>query len=131
MFEATLASKLKKIFEYGVVKFDQPGESKEQDRIFCEIDKAHTHFKDGIVYSKVEGKISVFAQNDKLPFGYFSKCIENHPDDTKDLFFYDFEDNTRLYENIVQRTLSFVYFFNGQHDPALGTLTSVSIEVST
>ncbi len=131
MFEKVLASKLISIFQIPSVKFDMPGESKEQETIFVEVDKSRQHFKDGRVYAKVEGKLMLFAQSDKFPFGYLSKCIEAHPAETKDLFFHDFEDNTRLYENIVERRLSFVYFFNSQYDPELGNINSIAIEVIT
>ncbi len=131
MFEKTLEAKIKKIFQIDRVRFDAPGESKEQETIFIEVDKSRNHFKDGRYYARVDGRLIMFAQSDKFPFGYFSKAIEASPDDTKDLFFYDFEGNERLEANIVQRSVAFVYFFNSQYDPALGNINSVSIEVNT
>ena len=58
----------------------------------------------------------MFGNNDKLTFGYFSKRIaKSDPEDTKSLFFYDIESNTKRFQNIVQRGFSFIYFFNSQY----------------
>lgn len=137
MFEQDLQDKFKKIFGVQRVSYDHPApdthdgqpQSEEQETIFIEIDETKTSFKDGKVYAHVTGKASMLAQNDKLPFGYFSKCIFEHSDDTKDLFFYQFEENQRLRNNLVHRGFSFIYFFNSQYDPNLGTLTSIDLDI--
>ncbi len=137
MFEQTLSDTFQKVFEVQKVSYDHPApdthdgqpQSEEQETLFIEIDESKTWFKDGMQFAKVTGKAKMLAQNDKLPFGYFSKCIASHPDDTKDLFFYEFEDNQRLRNNLVHRGFSFIYFFNSQYDPNLGTLTSIDTDI--
>lgn len=129
MFETALEEKLKKIFKVEKVSFSQPGESREQGCIFVEIENSRNAIKDGRQIARVSGNVVMFGPAEKLKFGFFSKAINAaDSDDTKDLFFFDFETNTKLYQNLVQRGFSFVYFFNGQYDPDLGTLTSVNFE---
>lgn len=134
MFEASLIETFESIFDMKVsmdlskIKFTDQGYSGEQECIFIEIASSRNKIKDKRQYARVTGQIKVFANADKLPFGYFSKKIaEANNDLTHDLFFYDFESNTNLYLNVVQRTLSFIYFFNSQYNPALGTITSVDL----
>lgn len=131
MFEKALEEKLQSIFEIEKVSFDLPGESREQDCLFVQIENTKSIVRDGEVHARVTGKVALHAPSGRLPFGYFAKCIALHPDLAKEIFFFDIEENTRLYDNIVQRGFSFVYFFNSQYDPAIGTITSIETEVST
>lgn len=127
MFEKQLESKFLKIFNCKKVTFDQPGQSQEQEVLFVEIEIAKNIVKDGQVISKISGSASMFGNNDKLTFGYFSKRIaKSEPEDTKSLFFYDIESNTKRYQNVVQRGFSFIYFFNSQYDPETGSIDSVT-----
>lgn len=129
MFEKSLKDKFTRIFDFKKVTYDMPGESEEQECIFIEIDSTNAAIKDGRQFCKVTGKAHVFAQNDKLPGGYFAKRIKlSDLDDTRDLFFYDLEQNVRVFQNIVRRSFSFVYFFNSQYDPETGTITSVEFQ---
>lgn len=128
MFEKQLEETFKRIFDIEKVSYDQPGESAEQNCLFIEIESSRNNPKDGRFVARITGNAVLIGPNDKLPFGFFSKKIdEADPADTKDLFFFDFEANTRRYRNLVQRGFSFVYFFDGQYDPDLGTITSVTI----
>ena len=129
MFEKTLQATFEKVFDFKKVRYDQPGESREQETMFVEVENARASVVDGEERARVEGKVTVFVEHDKMPFGYFAKCIEAHPAECKDLFFFAFEENQRLYGNIVQRGFSFVYFFRSQYDPDLGTLNQVNIDI--
>lgn len=125
--EETLKANLKSIFGVKKVVYDQPGDSQEQDCLFIEIENAWNTFKDGRAISKVTGNGILFGPNDKLTIGFFSKAIAKaKPSLTKPLFFYDFEENTKRFRNIVQRSFSFVYFFDSQYDPETGSITSVN-----
>ena len=130
--EDVLKEKLQKIFEVDKVTFEDPGPDLEQECLFIRIDSARNRVRDGQFSSMVRGQIMIVAQAGKIPIGYMSKCINSHPDETKDLFFYEFEENTKLYNNIVQRGVSFVFIFASQHDPDIGTITSITttVEVS-
>lgn len=137
MFEATLSAKLQKIFAmkkvtYAAPAFDGPGEVKaaEHGVLFIDVETPHFKITDGRARARVTGKVTVYANSEKLPFGYFAKQIALHLDDTKDLFFSEIEANSRVYQNIVERSFSFTYFFNSQYDPAIGNITDITIEVS-
>lgn len=131
MFEQELADKFKRIFGLKKVTYDRPGETQEQECLFIEVETSNNSIKDGRAIGRVTGKATLFGPSDKIPFGFFSKRIRNaDPDDTHDLFFSDFETNTRLYQNKVQRDFSFVYFFNSQYDPETGSIDEVTIDIS-
>lgn len=129
MFEKQLASKLKKIFKVKKVTYDAPSESNEQECIFVNVVSSKNTIKDGKEIAKVEGVLTMFGSADKMPFAFFSKAIyQADSEDTKDLFFYEVDRNVLDVQNIVQRTCAFVYFYSGQYDPDLGTITSVEIQ---
>ncbi len=131
MFEKTLSAKLKRIFDLSKVSFDLPSESQEQECLFIEVVSSKGHVKDKKFVSKVTGKIRVFCNTDKLPYGYFSKRIDSaETDDTKDLFFYDIEENNGTFRNIAERTLSFVYLFEAEYNPNLGLITELNNEIT-
>ena len=122
-----MTAQLRRILDFNIVKFDKPSESHEQECVFVSVETSKNTIKDGVQIAKVTGKIHVYAPANKLPYGYFSKKI-NEADlaDTAPYFFYDFEHNTDQYFDIDERIMSFVYFFNSQYNPALGTITSVA-----
>jgi len=130
MFEKELQEKIQKIFGVEKVTYDAPGESVEQLCIFIDIENSKNTFKDGQVLSMVTGRASMSGPAPKIPFGFFSKAIiKAEKALTKDLFFYDIETNAQRMGDIIQRGFSFVYFFRGQHDPKIGTITSVTISI--
>lgn len=101
-------------------------EAKEQNCLFVNVETPRITIKQGKQLARVEGSVVMFAQNENLPFGFFAKAIQAaDPADTKDLFFFEVETNTRTYQNLVQRGFSFVYFFSGQYDPDNGTLNAI------
>jgi len=130
MFEKELADKFKAIFGVKKVSYDTPGDSKEQETLWIEVEQPKFSFKDGRATAMVTGNAVMFGRNDALTFGFLSKAIAQAPAAlTKDLFFSDFETNTQRFRDIVQRGFSFTYFFNSQYDPAIGTITSVTTTV--
>lgn len=134
MFEKELADKFKAIFKCKDVTYDEPGikpdAAREQEVLFVEVENPKFTFKDGGVRAMVTGKAVMYGRNDALTFGYFAKGIAEAPASlTKDLFFKDMEGNARRFRDIVERGFSFTYFFNSQYDPAIGTITSVDINI--
>ena len=129
MIEKELLEKLTKIFGLKFNRFDSPGESQEQDTLFIEVDRVNSRVKDGRKVGRVEGKCIVFVQADKMPHGYFAERIAAHPDLCKDFFFSDIDENVKGLLNLTARTFSFLYFFNSQFDPAIGTITSVTTTI--
>lgn len=129
MYEQTLSDTFKRIFQIKKVTYDKPSDSQEQECLFIEVKESRNTIKDGSQKAVVTGEAIMYAQSDKIPFGFFSKKIAQASfNDTKDLFFHEIEVNTKTYQNIVARGFSFVYFFNGQYDPNLGNITSVELE---
>ena len=130
MFELALKQNLERIFDTKKVTFNAADpEALEQDTLFVDIERGSPRVKDGRVTAKVMGKAFIFAQNNKIPFGYFAKYIDKAPADlTAPFFFYDLEENLKVNINLVRRGFSFVYFFNGQYDPDLGNITSIDFE---
>jgi len=127
VFGAQLAEQLKRIFSVSKVTYAQLRENQEQDCIFVDIESAKSFPKNGTLKSKVTGVGTIFSNYEKIPFGHLNKRIQlADAADTKDLFFFDIDVNTKTYVNLVQRTFSFVYFFSGQYDPDNGTLTSIT-----
>lgn len=126
MFEKDLSDKLKRIFDVSKVSYDHTSASQEQECLFINIQTAKNNIKDGRFVGKVQGKLNMFASLVKLPYGYFSKCINaTNREDLKDLFFFDFEENAGTIENITERTLSFIYLFDMQYNPNFGEITSL------
>lgn len=131
MFEATFASQLKRIFDMDKVTYDRPGESQEQEGIFVDVESCQARVIDKRQIARVTGKLIVFAQNNKLPYGYFMKCIDAaRPADKRGLFVFELESNRGTYRNIAERSASFVYLFDSQYDPSIGTLEEVNFTES-
>lgn len=129
--ERHLAAQLKRIFDLDKVTFDRPGESQEQEAAFVEVSTAVVRIKDGREVARVTGTLRVFAAANKMPFGYFAKKIDAaDPADTAGLMFYNFEENRGTFLNVVERSLEFTYLFDGQYDPAIGTLNQINLTIS-
>lgn len=137
MFRNDLARRLKGIFGFKKVTFSAPSDDSdgtfEQDTMFVEVSdcKANTGFGDA--KAKVEGTLRVFTQDDKMPYGFFNKKIQQADADLTDpLFFYDIDINVasspaRL-QNIHERRTRFVFLYSEQYDPDQGSLTSIELE---
>lgn len=127
MLENEVKAKLQKIFGFQKATYDLPGESQEQECLFITISQPKVRPIDGRFVGQVEGSALVFAQNDKMPSGYFAKSIEKaSAEDTEDFFFSDVGATQKIYQNIVQRSFSFVYFFNSQYDPDKGSIEEIT-----
>jgi hypothetical protein len=130
-----LAEKLSAIFGFKKTTYQQPSMKSttgtfEQDILFIQVDRSTSVAKQGKATSRVEGSLVVFAEMDKMPFGYFTKRIQQaDPSLTNQFFFYDIDLNpssspSRI-QNITERRVSFVYLYTGQYDPDQGSLTSL------
>ncbi len=131
MFEKALSLKFKKIFAAKKVTYWEKSDSREQETLFIDIQTSKAKAVGQEFTAKVEGRAFMFGSNEKLPYGYFLKSLqEADPVDTNDLFAFDFETNSNQYEDIVERGFSFVYFYNSQYDPDAGSITSISMETN-
>lgn len=124
-----LKEKLGRIFDMKTT-FDSPGESNEQEAIFIEVENIRGKVKDGLYTGRINGQIFVYGNTTKLPLGYFSKQIDQASSADKSDFWFDpAEQNINGFRNIAQRSLGFVYFFSGQYDPEVGTITSIENDI--
>ena len=73
MFEAALEAKFKQLFGVLKVDYSLPGESQEQECLFINVERAIPRISDGVQGCRVIGNITVFANADKMPYGYFRK----------------------------------------------------------
>lgn len=132
MLENKLKSDLEKIFGVDATYDAASPETREQDKLFIELETPFSNFIDGKVNMRVSGTVKIFAQNTKIPINFFASAVAKADHSlTKNFFFSEMDENTPLFRNLVQRSFSFVYFFSGQHDPDIGTIESIKTEVIT
>lgn len=132
MFEAKLKSDLKTIFDVDKVSLDTPSDMREQQCIFVQVDSARINVGTGRASGRVTGTGRMFANIDKLPYGYFMKRIaESDVSLTKNFYFYDIEENSGYYRNLAERTFAFIYFFDQQYNPNNTLLNEIETEVTT
>ena len=126
--ESSLKERLERIFDLKKVTFSRPSDSREQDYLFIEVESTRMSVKWGREVARVRGKCHIFTQADKCPIGFISKRIAlADRDDTKDLFFFELEEAALYFGNLVERSFSFVFFFDGQFNPDAGTITSITL----
>lgn len=136
MFRKDLQNRFEQIFALGKTTFLAPSEEFEQDTLFIEIESVSPRVSNaggGKQTAKVVGNVTVFAQDNNLPYGFFNKAIERaDPELTSPLFFYDIDTDIAASpartQNIHERRASFVFLYEGQYDPNKGELTSLSLE---
>lgn len=126
MVEDDIKAKLGRIFKVPVT-LDEPGEAEEQEKIFVDIQSNQTNIKDGRIVGRVTCEMLMVGQESKMPIDFIPKMIARAESDDKDHFFFDYSTQSqRIFRNIVQRSLTFVYFFNGQYDPETGSIDSIT-----
>ncbi len=121
-----MQEQLKRILDLDKVTFDIPGESQEQEAAFIQVETAQTRLVDKRQIARVTGTLRIFANSEKMPYGYLSKQLAKAASsDTRSWTFHKFDENRGTYRNIVERLATFTYLFDSQFDPSLGTITSV------
>lgn len=137
MFRKNLELRLQRIFGFKKTTFLAPSDTFEQDTLFIEIHSARSRVTSnagGRETARVVGSLVVYSQGDRLPYGYFTKRIENAVfSDTKDLFFFEIDvddpQSPARLQNIHERRTNFVFFYNAQYDPNKGALTSIQLSL--
>lgn len=126
--ESSIKEKLKRIFGVNKVTFNLEGDAIEQDTLFVQAESSLGQIKDGLEVYRVSGQAFIYAQAEKFPIGFLPKRIKNaDSNDTKDFFFYDLEGNSKVYQNLVQRSFSFIYFYSAEYDPELGEIEELDL----
>jgi hypothetical protein len=132
VFRKELKEKLIEIFGMPV-SFDNPSDSYEQDKLFVEVVDCKTRPSGKNIYAKVTGDIAIFAQREKMPYGFFAKKIEKASFEMKqNLHFFTIDREEANSEaklmNISERRASFVFLYQTQYDPAKGEINEVSFD---
>jgi hypothetical protein len=131
MFEKELKDRLGRIFQLKRVTFDLPSEDREQEVLFIKVDRSASSIRFEEAIFRVYGSFSVFANSEKMPFGYINKKIRAaHPQDITDFFFYDIDENEKYFGNLVERRCSFIFLYKTEYDPESGEISQVNF-VST
>lgn len=132
MFEKDLEARLKRMFDFNDCSYADPSESDEQEKLFIRIEKADVRTYDARATAKVTGHLWVFANQDKLRYGYFAKRIARaSSEDQSKFIFHDIDDNVAIRNNIDRRSVGFVFFYETQYDPSIGEIDLVTIDVET
>jgi hypothetical protein len=128
MFRKLLTSQLTNIFDIKKVSFSQPSESNEQDTLFVKIASAKYRPNETKIIGRVVGKITLYSNHEKLPFGFFIKQIQKSKVDDKQLFFYNIEENNEYMAavDLVERSCEFIYFYSEDFDPAKGEINELT-----
>lgn len=131
MFRAELKERLSAIFQVPKVTFEAPSESFEQDTLFVDILSAPARFSSGTyAFAKVSGTLTIYSQENKLPFGFFGRKIEQAAkEQTNPLFFFDVDIDVPTSParmiNLHERRCSFIFLYKAQYDPNQGELTEL------
>ncbi len=137
MFRKDLERRLKLIFGFKKVTFSAPSDGSEgtfeQDTCFVELEDCKSNAGFGQATAKVQGTIRTFTQDDKMPYGFFNKKIQQaNAELTASLFFYETDTNVASsparIQNIHERRMRFVFLYSEQYDPNQGELTSLELE---
>lgn len=133
MFKSKLKKDLQEIFGIKKVTFNEVSESYEQECLFVNCSTVNPRISASNMSCRVEGSITIFAQDNKLPFGFFTKKIELAKNDNKkDFFFFDIDldiaSSPSRIQNIHERRVSFIYLYKDQFDPNKGQLSVLNLE---
>lgn len=135
MFRKKLLSDLEQIFGFRKTTFLKDSDDFEQDTLFVELDRSNSKISNqtgGQQIARVVGSLVVYSQDDRLPYGFFSKRLELYPALAKNFFFgvvdEDVPESPARMQNIHERRCDFIYFYNSQFDPNKGELNALTLE---
>ncbi len=135
MFKNELLRRFEKIFGFEKTTYLAKSESFEQDTLFILIHSSRSRVSGvdgGSETARVYGSAVVFSQGDRFPYGFIAKRVDTAPHSyTKDLFFYDFDqdmqDSPARLQNIHERRTNFVFLYDSQYDPDKGEISSLTL----
>jgi hypothetical protein len=138
VFRKDLERRLKAIFGFKKVTFSAPADDSaigtfEQDTGFVEISDCQSSAGFGSARAKVECTLRTFTQDDKMPYGFLTKKIQQAKAELTDpLFFYEIDTNVASsparIQNIHERRTRFQFLYSEQYDPDQGSITSLELE---
>jgi hypothetical protein len=131
LFKKELQRRFQEIFQMGKSTYNTVSEEcPEQDVLFITIEDARCTSGGGKESAIVKGFITVFSQNERLPYGFFEKKILKADNTlTKDLHFHDMDQNAGQIMNLVGRRNHFTFLYQGIYDPNQGHITSIEFPI--
>ncbi len=105
-----------------------------EDTLFIEVTDCKSRATEGKAFAHVKGELVIFSQNNKLPYGFFSKRVHQATAELhKSLFFFEMDRDIQASQarmlNIHERRCSFVFLFETQYDPKHGAMTTIDFDV--
>lgn len=135
MFRKDLAERMHKIFRFKKTTTLAPSDAFEQDTLFIQINNPNARVTKNKITARVEGTLIVFSKANSLPFGYFTKSIEQAaPALKKNLHFspeIDVATSPARLQDIHERRVNFLYLYSGQYDPNKGELSTIEFSEVT
>ena len=132
--EVKLTELLQRIFALSKVTLDAASDQREQEVGFITLETNTSNVSGGKVYGRMRGSMVVVAQREKLSVNYMSERLKLAAKDKllRNIFFYDVGSPTNIENNIVETSISFVYFYDYDFDPTPGLIQNLdtSVEVS-
>lgn len=137
MFKNELLSRCEAIFGFKKTTYLAKSDKFEQDTLFIDIENVRSRVSGadgGRTVAKVLGSLVVYSQDDRFPYGYMTKRIQNAPFAlTRDFFLFafdeDIQDSPARVQNLHERRTRFIFFFNSQYDPEKGELNEVTFSL--
>lgn len=126
--EDQIKQKLEQIFDFKKVSFNLPADDVEQNCLYVAIENSNIIYKENLCVARIFCSCRVFAPNEKLPVGYVSKKIALSAGSlTNNFFFYDIEENAKIFLDIIGKSFKFIYFYDGQFNPNEDKIEGIEI----
>lgn len=134
-FREALLTYIKELFMLPKATFDGPSEESEQNVAFIEIPQVRAVVRAGKVNYRADGYITVFIDENKVPFDYFTKQIEKGKPHIKSKFFFFDVGAVQSTEkkgmvSLAEVRTSFQFLYSQQYDPNKGTLNGLTLTVT-
>jgi hypothetical protein len=127
MWRSAIDKDLKQIFGVSKVLFATPEPAKEQDVIFCDIEKTLTAIKEGKETARVYGKISIMGLYGKNKSGFLSKRVQLANANLTQKFVFGREESPismGIYEDKFNiYSVDFMYFYKEQYNKPAGNIS--------
>ena len=127
MWHNAIGEDLKQIFGIPKVLFAESGLRKEQDVIFCDIERIVNAIKEGKEISRIYGKISIMGLYGKNKSGFLSKRIQLADVNLTQKFVFSREESpisTGTYEDRFNvYSVDFMYFYKEQYNKPAGKIS--------
>jgi hypothetical protein len=131
MWHRSIEEDLKRIFGVSKVLFAALGRGREQDVLFCDVEKVITTIRDGKAKARVYGNISIMGLYEKNRSGFLSKKVQLGDVDLTQKFVFGREESpvspisAWIYEDKFNvYSIDFMYFYKEQYNTPGGKISA-------